>query len=131
MPLVVVAKVDEIPPGRMKLIEASGKGIMIANLDGKYYVVGDSCENMKARLSMGTLEKNILTCPIPYSRFDITTGKMVPDPHLTQTEELETNGIPDPATHAMDMKGLEIAVRNYDLQVFQVQVNREDILVDV
>jgi nitrite reductase/ring-hydroxylating ferredoxin subunit len=34
---VKVAKVDEIPSGKMKHFEFNGKEIMIANLDSKFY----------------------------------------------------------------------------------------------
>lgn len=38
---VEVAKVEEIPSGKMKHIEFNGKEIMIANLDGKFYALND------------------------------------------------------------------------------------------
>jgi nitrite reductase/ring-hydroxylating ferredoxin subunit len=34
-----VAKVDEIPAGKMKHVEINGKEIMIANVSGKFYVL--------------------------------------------------------------------------------------------
>ena len=36
---VEVAKVNEIPPGKIKHAEVNGKEIMIANLDGKFLCV--------------------------------------------------------------------------------------------
>ena len=36
---VEVAKVDEIPSGKMKHVEVNRKEIMIANLDGKFYAL--------------------------------------------------------------------------------------------
>jgi nitrite reductase/ring-hydroxylating ferredoxin subunit len=38
---VEVAKVDEVPVGRMKHIELNGKEIMIVNLDGKFYALSE------------------------------------------------------------------------------------------
>jgi hypothetical protein len=35
---------------------------------------------MNARLSMGTLDKNIMTCPQDLSRFDVVAGKRVSGP---------------------------------------------------
>ena len=39
MTFVKVAKVDEIPAGKMKHVEVSGKEIMVANVDSKYYAM--------------------------------------------------------------------------------------------
>jgi nitrite reductase/ring-hydroxylating ferredoxin subunit len=50
---VEVAKVNEIPHGKMKHVELDGKEIMIANLDGKFYALNDRCGHMNALLSMG------------------------------------------------------------------------------
>ena len=38
-----VAKVDEIPAGKMKHVEINGKEIMIANVSGKFYALDDRC----------------------------------------------------------------------------------------
>jgi nitrite reductase/ring-hydroxylating ferredoxin subunit len=45
---VEVAKVNEIPPGKMKHVELNPKEIMIANLDGKFYALNDRCTHMNA-----------------------------------------------------------------------------------
>lgn len=47
---VEVAKVDEVPVGRMKHIELNGKEIMIVNLDGKFYALNDRCSHTNAAL---------------------------------------------------------------------------------
>lgn len=64
----------------MKHVEVNGKEIMLVNVDGKIYAISDRCGHMNARLSMGTLDKNIVTCPQHFSRFDVITGKMVSGP---------------------------------------------------
>ena len=94
MTFVEVAKVDEIATGKMKHIEVSGKEIMVANVDGKYYAVSDRCGHMNARLSMGTLAKNAVTCPLHFSRFDVTNGKVIAGPHLTSIDELKKFNLP-------------------------------------
>lgn len=75
-----VCDLSEIPVGKMKHFEVNGKEIMIANVDGKFYAISDRCGHMNARLSMGTLDKNVVTCPLHLSRFDITTGKVISGP---------------------------------------------------
>ena len=74
---VEVAKVNEIPLGKMKYVELNGKEIMIANIDGKFYALNDRCSHMNASLSMGNVKDNIVTCPFHGARFDVTSGKKV------------------------------------------------------
>ena len=40
---VEVAKISEIPSGKMKRTEVNGKEIMIANVNGKFYALTDRC----------------------------------------------------------------------------------------
>ncbi|MFL6316223.1 MAG: Rieske 2Fe-2S domain-containing protein, partial [Nitrososphaeraceae archaeon] len=49
---VDIAKVDEIPSGKIKHVEINSKEIMIANVDGKFYALDDRCGHMNALLSM-------------------------------------------------------------------------------
>lgn len=59
---VEVAKVDEIPVGKMKHMEIDGKEIVIANANGKFYALNDRCTHMNAPLSLGNLTGNVVTC---------------------------------------------------------------------
>ena len=77
MGFVKVAKTSEVPLGQMIHVEVQEKEIMIANVEGKFYAISDRCGHMNARLSMGTLDKTIVICPYHFSRFDVTTGKLV------------------------------------------------------
>ncbi len=52
--LVEVAKVSELPAGCMKHVEAGGKEILVANVNGKYYAVSDRCGHQSSGLSMGS-----------------------------------------------------------------------------
>jgi nitrite reductase/ring-hydroxylating ferredoxin subunit len=75
--LVKVAKTIDIPVGKMKNVEVDGLEMMIANVEGKFYVVGDSCPHLHAHVSEGTLNKTIVTCPRHLSTFDVTTGRAI------------------------------------------------------
>jgi nitrite reductase/ring-hydroxylating ferredoxin subunit len=46
---VEVAKVNEIPDGKMKHFEVNNKEMMLANLDGKFYALSDRCGHTNAR----------------------------------------------------------------------------------
>ncbi len=81
---VKVTKKDSVLPGQVKNYYKEGKSIAIANVGGKYYAFEDSCPHMSARLSNGSLDGNIITCPEHSAKFDVTTGK----PQSTQNDPL-------------------------------------------
>ena len=60
----------------MKHIEAKGKEC-IANVSGKFFMIEDQCGHQNASLAIGTLQGKIVTCPLHFSRFDVTTGKKI------------------------------------------------------
>ena len=77
MTLMKVAKTNDIPAGKMKHVEVDGIEILIANVEGKFYAVGDRCPHLNAKLSEGTLNNTIVTCPRHLSTFDVTTGRVI------------------------------------------------------
>lgn len=77
-----VAETSEIPSGTMKKITFRGQEILIANVGGKYYAIGNVCTHMNGNLSEGTLDANIITCPRHGQKFDATTGKSVQGPKI-------------------------------------------------
>jgi nitrite reductase/ring-hydroxylating ferredoxin subunit len=82
---VEVAKVNEIPDGKMKHVEVEGKEALIANVSGKFYAITDRCGHMNTLLSMGTLAGRTVTCPFHRSKFDVKTGKK---PILAPSKEM-------------------------------------------
>ena len=72
-----VAKVSDIPAGKMKAVKIGDKDILVANVGGVFYAIADHCTHEGGRLSMGTLEGGVVTCPLHGSRFDVRTGKSV------------------------------------------------------
>jgi nitrite reductase/ring-hydroxylating ferredoxin subunit len=129
--LLEVAKVDEIPLGKMKHVEVNGKEIVISNVGGKFYAIGDRCGHMNAQLSMGNISSDgIVTCPFHGARFDVTTGRKVKEPVLTPSQQME----PLPKTW---QKYLEYAgelmshIKTYDQQTYQVQVEENVIKIRV
>jgi nitrite reductase/ring-hydroxylating ferredoxin subunit len=77
---VKVAEASEIPPGRMKLVDAHGQRLAVANVDGSFYAFADECTHDGGPLSEGDLEGEIVTCPWHFSRFNVRTGEIVESP---------------------------------------------------
>jgi nitrite reductase/ring-hydroxylating ferredoxin subunit len=74
---VKAAEVSEIPTGRKKVVTIQGKEILIVNVNGTYYAIGNRCPHEGVDLSKGSLEGNVITCPAHGAKFDVTTGKVV------------------------------------------------------
>ena len=73
-------KVSEISNEQMKHVEINGKEIRITNLNGKFYAFAERCGHMNARLSLGNITQNTVTCPFHAAKFDITSGKKTGEP---------------------------------------------------
>jgi len=86
---VELAKVNEIPDGKMKHFEVDGKEVLIANVGGKFYAISDRCGHMNALLSMGNLTGTTVTCPFHGSKFDVITVKKLTEPILTPRQDME------------------------------------------
>jgi nitrite reductase/ring-hydroxylating ferredoxin subunit len=79
---VKVAETSEIPAGKMKMVKLEGKEILIANVNGNYYAIANKCTHKNGDLSKGSLDGNIVTCPLHSSRSDVTTGKAISGPKI-------------------------------------------------
>ena len=66
---VEVGKISDLADGTMKRIYVEGKEILLARIDGKYYVAAGRCPHMRGFLSRGTLKGTVVTCPLHGSRF--------------------------------------------------------------
>ena len=77
---IIAGKVSDIPPGKMIKISVDGREIMVANIDGKFCAMDDSCTHSGASLSEGSLDGCVVTCGWHKAEFDCKTGKLVKFP---------------------------------------------------
>ena len=81
MGFVKVASTKTLGAGAMMGVEAGGKPILVANVGGKYYAIGDKCTHRGCRLSGGKLKENgVVECPCHGSNFDVKTGNVIKGP---------------------------------------------------
>ena len=73
--LLEVAKIDEVPVGKIKVVEASGRRIALCNYSGKIYAIADECTHDRGPLDQGELIGHEVECPRHGARFDIETGR--------------------------------------------------------
>ena len=74
---ILVGKTSDIPPGEMLKVESEGKEILVANENGTYFAMDDTCTHQGASLSEGTLEDSTVTCPWHGSTWDCKNGKLI------------------------------------------------------
>lgn len=72
---ISVAKVDELSNGQRLFIEIDDRPIVIFNIAGSYFAIGDVCSHDDGPLGEGEVEDTVVTCPRHGARFDIRTGK--------------------------------------------------------
>ena len=70
----------DIPAGTMAGTRAGGKDILVANVDGQYYAIGNVCTHMGCTVSDGVLNGAYVQCPCHGSTFDVRTGAVVHGP---------------------------------------------------
>ncbi len=80
MAVVKVAKVDEVPSGTGKVVQAGDKVLALFNLNGTFYAIDNKCTHVGGPLGEGTVEGNRVTCPWHGSIFNITTGEVLGPP---------------------------------------------------
>ncbi len=73
---VKVASTSEISDGGMKKVLVGGQQVLVANVKGKYYAIGNVCTHVGGPLDRGVLDDNVVQCPLHGSRFDVTTGQV-------------------------------------------------------
>ena len=73
---VRVASTSEIPEGRMKKVTVGNQQVLVVNLKGKYYAIGNVCTHFGGSLDRGILDGNEVECPLHHSHFDVTTGQV-------------------------------------------------------
>lgn len=77
MEFVKVADTSTLPAGKMMMVTASGKEILLANVNGSYYAIANKCTHLGGSLVKGVLDGNVVTCPRHGSQFDVKTGQAV------------------------------------------------------
>lgn len=97
---IPVARVGDLPPGKMKPIELGGRQLLLAHADGRYFAFARECPHEFADLQTGALDKFQVRCMNHGYSFDLTTGQCVVPP----------NG-PPLTTLPVEVRGEEICIK--------------------
>lgn len=77
---IIAGKVSDIAPGKMIKVAVDGREILVANIDGEFFAIDDTCTHSGASLSEGELNGNVVTCGWHKAEFDCKTGKLAKFP---------------------------------------------------
>lgn len=95
-----VARLGEVPPGKMMGVEVAGERLLLANVEGSYYAMSAKCKHMGGYLDKGELVGYAVTCPLHGSKWDVRSGVLVQF----------TRPLPPEETYAVTVEGEQISV---------------------
>jgi 3-phenylpropionate/trans-cinnamate dioxygenase ferredoxin subunit len=72
---VEIAPASELPNGERLFVEVGDKPIVIFNIAGQLFAIGDVCTHDDGPLGDGDLEGHHVVCPRHGAEFDVRTGK--------------------------------------------------------
>src|SRR5271157_710324 len=79
---VKVAPLDQLPEGERIFVDVGERQVVILNLAGNLYAIGDVCSHDNGPVGDGEIEEYEITCPRHGARFDIRTGQTMGLPAL-------------------------------------------------
>jgi nitrite reductase/ring-hydroxylating ferredoxin subunit len=133
----VIAAVGEIAPGGRKLVKVAGRAVVVFNLGGEFFALGDRCPHKGGSLSQGKLtglvessqpgeyrysrRGEILRCPWHSWEFDVRTGRSWCDPERLRARNYAVSVEP----------GARVVEGPYVAETFPVTVENEYVVVEV
>jgi len=71
-----IAPASELPNGERLFVDIGDRPIVIFNIAGQLYAIGDICSHDDGPLGDGDVEDHNIVCPRHGAEFDIRTGKV-------------------------------------------------------
>ena len=86
---VKVATIDEVAPGRRKLVEFEYVTVALFNINGQLYCIEDVCTHDDGPLAEGKLDGYAIACPRHGAQFDVRNGKVLSMPAVKPVPSYE------------------------------------------
>lgn len=77
---VRIGEVGDFPVRSMRRVQVDDQTIVVTNIEGKLYVLSNSCTHRGGPLDEGELDGNAVICPLHGGQFDVRTGKAISPP---------------------------------------------------
>lgn len=75
-----IAPASELPNGERLFVDIGDTSVVIFNIAGQYFAIGNVCSHDDGPLGDGDIEENNIVCPRHGAKFDIRTGKVTSMP---------------------------------------------------
>jgi 3-phenylpropionate/trans-cinnamate dioxygenase ferredoxin subunit len=79
---VAVAEVDEIPNGERIFVEIDEYNIVVFNIAGQLFAIGDVCSHDDGPVGEGEIEEFEIICPRHGAHFDVRSGEVLSLPAI-------------------------------------------------
>lgn len=79
---VAAGRVEELPAGTVRLLEAAGRRVAVGNAGGELFALDDTCLHRGGSLACGHLDGETLVCPMHWWRYDVRSGRRLGQPGL-------------------------------------------------
>lgn len=80
MKFVKLASINDVKPNSMMGVTINDQKILLANVNGNYYAIGDKCMHRGCQLSKGKLAGETVVCPCHGSTYELKTGNFTKGP---------------------------------------------------
>lgn len=80
MGFVKLASKNDVKSNTMMKVVVKDQKVLLANVNGNYYAIGDVCMHRGCQLSKGELEGETVICPCHGSTYDLKTGNFLKGP---------------------------------------------------
>ena len=77
---VEIAPASELPNGQRLFVEVADRPLVIFNIAGQFFAIGDVCTHDDGPLGDGEIEGFNIVCPRHGADFDVRTGKVMQMP---------------------------------------------------
>lgn len=71
---IPVARVDEVLPGRARVVTVNGKTIALFNVSGTFHAINNICPHEGGSLAKGRVKGHVVSCPLHDLQFDVRNG---------------------------------------------------------
>ena len=87
---ITIAPTAEVPNGERLFVEIDEQQIVIFNIAGEFFAIGDVCSHDNGPLGDGDLEGYEITCPRHGAVFDVRNGKVLSLPAIVDIPAFPT-----------------------------------------
>lgn len=128
---VKALELSDLAKGGILGVMIEGVEAVLCNVDGSIFAVSRRCGHENAPLNFGTLNRNIITCPLHFAQFDVRTGKALLGPASRDYGKRKEPPLSKDDVVPKFKSMLHQEMGTHDLRTFKVKVEDDAIWVDV